>query len=71
MSTIRSYAMPRETVVGKVNDKGEVVLADGFQKFFGGIEDVTGRVSAYLDPTTATTAQIVNALIAAKLMKPE
>ena len=33
------------------------------------LEDVSGRVADYVDPSTATAADIVNALIAAKLMK--
>ena len=70
MSTTRMFSMPTTPVIGTV-EGGNVSLNDEFFKYIGGIEDVSGRVSAYVDPATATAASIVNALIAAKLMKAE
>lgn len=69
MSTTRIFTMPSGGVIGTVAQNGEVQLSDAFFKYFGGLEDVSGRVAAYVDPSTATAADIVNALIAAKLMK--
>ena len=70
MSTTRIFTMPSGGIIGTV-EGGEVRLSDTFSRFLGGLEDVSGRVSAYVDPSTATAASIVNALIAAKLMKAE
>ena len=61
--------MPVGGVVGTVSQDGQVQLNEVFFKYIGGIEDATGRVSDYVDPTTATLTTLINALIAAKLMK--
>jgi hypothetical protein len=70
MSSTRIYTMPTGGLIGTVSGN-EVQLNDGFFKYLGGLQDVSGRVAAYVDPSTATTADVVNALIAAKLMQPE
>jgi hypothetical protein len=70
MSTTRIFIMPSGPI-GTVGEDGSIQLNEPFFKYIGGIEDVTGRVADYVDPSTATAAQIVNALIAAKLMKAE
>ena len=69
MSTTRQFIMPNGSEIGTADKDGAVRLNDAFFKYVGGIEDVTGRVADTLDPATATVADVVNALIAAKLMK--
>ncbi len=71
MSTTRIFIMPSGGIIGTVSKEGQVQLNDPFFKYFGGIEDTSGRVADYVNPSTGTAAQIINALIAAKLMKSE
>jgi hypothetical protein len=71
MSTTRQFRKPDTAVIGKTNKDGEVLLNEGYSGFLGGLEDVSGRVSAYVDPSTATVSTLIAALIAAKLMKAE
>jgi hypothetical protein len=71
MSTTRKFVMPTGGIIGRVDGQGNVILNEAFVKYLGGIEDVSGRVSATLDPTTATAADIVNAMLAANQMKAE
>lgn len=71
MSTTRIFTMPTGGIIGTVNKDGQVQLDDISFRYFGGLQDVSGRVADYVDPGTASAADIVNALIAAKLMKAE
>lgn len=65
----RKFFMPKNAPIGEVRPSGEVELNQAMFKYLGGLEDVSGRVAANLDPGTATAADIVNALITAGLMK--
>jgi hypothetical protein len=67
MST-RAYVMPKTPVIDR---EGKVTLGSGYQGYLGGLEDVSKRVSAYVDPSTATVSTLIAALIAAGLMKAE
>lgn len=70
MST-RTFIMPPTPEIGSIVNNGRVRMDTAWQGYFGGLQDVSKRVADYVDPTTATAAQIVNALIAAGLMKSE
>ena len=66
MST-RKFTMPKTPEIGKVGEDKILRLSEGYAKFFGGIEDVSGRVMDYDSAPTATTLR--DALIAAGLMR--
>lgn len=61
------FQMPRDSRV--VGPGGRLVRP--FLHYLGGIEKLSERQAAYVDPNTASVADVVNALIAAGLMKPE
>lgn len=61
--------MPTTPEIGNTGQDGKVILNDRFQKYLGGIDDVSGRVSAYVDPSTATVSTLIAAMIAAGQMK--
>ena len=63
MSTTKLFKMP----TGSPVDGSRFVRA--WHAYFEGIEDTSGRVAAYVDPSTATAQQIAQAMIDAKLMK--
>lgn len=67
---VRKFSMPNTPVIGKAGDR-DVVLNEPFQGYLGGVEKVSKRVAAYVNPTTATASQIATALINAGLMEPE
>lgn len=68
--TTRRFVMPKTPEIGTVSQDGKVRLSDGYQKYFGGLEDVSGRVADYVaDVPTAT--QLRDALVAAGLMRAE
>ena len=69
--TTRVFGMPKTNIIGKVDADGNVRLNPVFHSYFGGLEDVSKRVSAYVDPDTATLADLIAALIAANSMKAE
>jgi hypothetical protein len=69
MSSTMIYGMPKTPVIGRVREDGSIEVFDIYHSYFGGIEDISGRVAAYVNPSTATAAQIAQALIDAKLMK--
>lgn len=80
MSSTRIFKMPTGGVIGTVSKEGEVQLSDAFFRFFGGLEDVSGRVSENIallagDTTAATMSakidELITALIASKQMKAE
>ena len=63
MSTTRKYPMPEtEPFPGQR-------FNEAWKGFLEGVEDTSGRVAETLDPNTATVADVVNVLKAAKLMK--
>jgi hypothetical protein len=69
MSTTRTYGMPQTPVIGRVLPDGSIELFSIYHSYFGGIEDISGRVAAYVNPATATAQQIAQAMIDAKQMK--
>lgn len=69
--TTRRFTMPKTPEIGRVTPDGKVVLSVGYHGYLGGVEDVSGRVSAYVNPSTATISTLIAALIAAGLMKSE
>lgn len=68
MST-KTYIMPIEPIVARVRPDGTVELTRAMFEYVGGLEDVSARVAAYVDPSTATAAQVAQAMIDAGLMK--
>ena len=69
MST-KTYRYPPGTdVIGTAEPNGQVRINRAFADYHRGLEDVSKRVCANLDASTATAEDIVNALIAADLMK--
>jgi hypothetical protein len=70
MST-RKYTMPNSPRIGRVSEENNVELNDGYHKFIGGLEDVSGRVAAHLEPGSASLSDLITALIEAGLMKAE
>lgn len=78
MTTRRQYIMPKTEFIGQAMAGGPVKLSDAHRGYYGGLEDVSGRVSANVAPlagvTTAATMSakidaLIAALIAAKLMQ--
>lgn len=66
--TTRKFIMPATSEIGNSTKDGKVQLSEGFQKYLGGLEDVSGRVAEHVaDVPTAT--QLRDALVAAGLMK--
>lgn len=67
--TTRRFTMPKTPEIGRVTQDGKVVLNEDYHRFLGGIQDVSARVSDYVDPSTATVSTLIAALIAAGQMK--
>ena len=61
--------MPTGGQIGSTQRGEPVQLTEPMYEFIAGLEDVSGRVAASLDPSTATIADLINALKSAKLMK--
>jgi hypothetical protein len=68
--TTRKFSMPASPEIGAVSRDGKVQLNERFQKYLGGLEDVSGRVADFVSDTPTAT-QLRDALIAAGLMKAE
>ena len=70
MATTNRYPAPEFTQPAAQTESGEPVrFSEAVQRYLDGLEDVSERVAASVDPNTATVADVVNALKAAKLMK--
>lgn len=66
----RKYTMPSTPKIGRAGEDGGVELNEGYQAYFGAIEDLSQRISGNVAPlagvtTAATMSAKIDALIAA------
>lgn len=66
--TTQKYQIPSGRMIEQ-DANGEPDVSRETRDYLKGIEDATGRVADFVDPGTATPAQLATAMIAAGLMK--